>query len=360
MRPHKAHKSKVRNVARSKSHLHYTWDWQVGLDAFFERLTSNMSSTIPMLPKGKDVTGRMVVTNLSQLGEQHIGTNFRIKGIYSEYTPILNPSLLFPRKGPLVPHSSRNLSYHTSLPGTPEFALPLRLNTMNGIGLGGLYEQSCSGVYDTFVPVFYGPRQSTSQRNLTGWLVELEATLVNIPESWKKLFIPKPSESFGHKALFLRKIKKIKKCPRFLIDLWRFDYFVFTDPDDESVNPFQEKVERVDWPGAAEILSAHLAFMSFQMLFKRQVSTFGILPMIDTTKKPAFGSARRHLKDYYRFASKQATKDNARWNSQFFSVGHGATELSKTKIPTCVFQYDQVDPVLRQEYKRSSRLTDQK
>jgi hypothetical protein len=262
----------------------------------------------------------------------------------------MNVSYLFPPHLPLDQGTSAT-SYRPSLVDIPSYSLPLRLRAQESVGVGGLYGPSSRGVYDLFIPVFYGKTLSACQRDLTGWIVELDAFLIDIPKEWSRLFNPKPSEAFGDKGLLLSKIRKIRKQQVFMLDIWRLDYFPFTSFEETRVAPYQRRIVSKRWPNAAQILSSYLGFMSFEGYKRKKINTFGILPRVNMADSSELRRSRKNLTDYYTFSYEQVRRNRSQWIEYYTSVGHGVLEPDSLTNTRTVFQYDQIDPIMKQEFR---------
>jgi hypothetical protein len=95
------------------------------------------------------------------------------KGIYSDFPAILNLSLLFPSSAPL--RAGYDFTKYTKLPAIPgpNFALPLRLKPVKGLGLASLHGNKSVSVYDNCLPLFSKVNSVHSLKNITGKKVRI-------------------------------------------------------------------------------------------------------------------------------------------------------------------------------------------
>ena len=117
------------------------------------------------------------------------GARVTITGIYSEYLPIFNMSLIFPRFAPIVSIIENTTGFSFPPLQSPCFALPIRLRQVKEIGLACLFGIRSKSVYEMCLPVFYNYNKPfINQKNLTGKIVKMTGNIINIPERWGKVF----------------------------------------------------------------------------------------------------------------------------------------------------------------------------
>jgi len=151
------------------------WNWIIGLDNFFRYLSAAVTSTKSNMPtlsktvaKGITVSGIEEFMKMSrELPLDHYST-VTIEGIYSEFPAILNLSLLFSSSAPL--RAGYDFTKYTKLPAIPgpNFALPLRLKPVKGLGLASLHGNKSVSVYDNCLPLFSKVNNVHSLKNITG------------------------------------------------------------------------------------------------------------------------------------------------------------------------------------------------
>lgn len=333
-----------------------SWGSDKGLNNFFSALNSAIESTVPHLQRKPNSGAPLVsIKKFSTLPEMISGkipsySKIVVRGKYSAFVPLLKLFYLFPKA-----ELGRSLTDQTPAVRIPfvdasEYSLPIKLNLQSTtLGLAGLYSPSARGVYDTFLPVFYD-LDLMMPHDLTGHIVEIGGILVDVPEVWSSFYYPRPSEVFGNKALLMTEIKGIKSSKEFLLDLWRLDYFSYSNDDGNNFEFYERKLSsRSSWPKASRIIWSYLGFYQAARIVSKRLSTFGILPRINVVDKAGLRLARKNLSTFYTYSYYQSKLNPDHWLS-LTSVGHGKLDPRNYKKAINMFQYDQVEPVVEQEF----------
>jgi hypothetical protein len=341
------------------------WDWNKGVENYFDFLTRAMEFILPYFykrPKDKRADYYYHHIDICQLtdklqnGELNTGYFVRIKGIYSEFISILNISLLFPSITPPRPANGFTTYLRVPLVDLPEFSLPLKLKPIRGIGLAGLFIKGSKDVYDDCVPVFYDQSLFELQKGITGHIAEISAEVINLSERWSKLFAHNQFFRYTiesqnkYAGLFIHKFKLFKVLDKFFTDFWRLDYFPFTDPEEDCYEFYQIEPDYKEWPRASKNIINYLSLLQSEGFRRKQIMFFGILPRINLVNPNIVHAKRNHLKDFYSYIYKKAKGSYSHNIIPVFNFGHGAFDLNNFKKAVTVFQHDQVNPVLVQEF----------
>jgi hypothetical protein len=89
--------------------------------------------------------------------------------------------------------------------------------------------------------------------------------------------------------------------------------------------------------------------MQLKGLRQKQIPSFGILPKVNLTKSKVVYNKRKKLKDFYLYAFRHSQTSHVN-GMPITSVGHGVFNISNFRRAVTVFQYDQVSPVLSQQF----------
>lgn len=337
--------------------MEFRWSWLEGISNYFRFLTKTIELTIPTFKKKPERRKTFSTITLAELlktiqNDESIIYNYaKIRGVYSEFVPIINISHLFPKKLPLRPDSQYGI--FSAYSPTADYALPLRLDLIEGIGISGLYNFECEGVYDNFIPVFYSKRLLSLQKDLTGKEVEISAKVVSIPSRWDKLMVPNDIfnfESDGKKyhktiGLFVKDIKVIRDRESFLIDLWRMDNFPVDvrKSDEERYEFFQKIVDSKNWPFASRLIMNYLSYVFDDAISQNTLAVYGILPQVNAADVNKLKKARKNLKNFYLYSDRQR-ESSCKWIPHI-SWGHGIFNEENYKKAIPVFHYDQVEPL---------------
>jgi hypothetical protein len=352
----------------------FGWDWNKGLANYFEYLTTTIELTLTHFGgrlRHRDTSYYPFIdiqklTEKLHNGELNTGDFIGVRGIYSEFIPILNLSLLFPGFTPLRPANKYTMHLRVPLIDVPEFSLPLRLKPLLGIGIAGLFNKSSKGVYDACVPVFYDSRLFKVQKETTGHVVEIRAKIINIPKRWSKLFLNheifrymvKDLKSNRCVGLLIDKFKEYDAVDRFFADFWRLDYFPFKNYDEDYYEFRQIKSDFKDWPNTSQKIMNYLSLLQLEGIRQNKIMSFGILPRINLTNSNKVQAKRTHLRNFYLYAIKKSKPSDM--TSLPITVGHGAFKLNNYKKAVTVFQYDQVKSVLSQEFNFKADISQYK
>lgn len=342
------------------------WSWSTGLHNYFDQLIPTLETTKPEFEKktrndenNSKFTIRKFIKKI-QNKELRKGTVICIKGLFSEFVPILSMHLLFPGIFPTKPPDE--LTLHTFLPGAnSKFSIPLRIESINNIGIAGLYEINSEGVYDPCVPIFYNKKEVKLPKDLTGKIIEARVKIIELPTKWKQFFISNDLIEYkiqNHKknyGFFLEDLKILNENnTKFFVDLWRMDYFSLNDynpreiAEEEMFEFYHLDTNFKNWPNIFEKFFQKYAFVLAKDILRRRITSFGVLPRINILNTDEVLQARKNLKNFYQYGYEQSTS-NGNWRAQQ-TFGHGIFHTDIYKKAKTVFQVDQIDPILKQEF----------
>jgi hypothetical protein len=103
-----------------------------------------------------------------------------------------------------------------------------------------------------------------------------------------------------------------------------------------------------DWPNANKYVMNYLSSLQLEGLTQKQIHSFGIIPKVNLTNLKIVSGKRKQLKDFYLYQYKQSQTSHSRVCNSF---GHGRFNKSNLQKAVTVFQYDQISPVLSQQFK---------
>lgn len=282
------------------------------------------------------------------------GARVAITGIYSEYLPIFNMSIIFSRFAPIVSLIENATGFSFPPLKSPCFALPIRIRQVKEIGLACVFSIRSKSVYEVCLPVFHiYNKSSRNQKNLTGKIVRMTGNIIDIPERWGKVFCPdqilKVNESPSvtrYLGFLVHNIEELKSAKIFYADLWRLDHFQFEDPDEEKLE-FYRIDTKSDWPNGASHLTNYLTLLGPNLITKL-VTWFGIVPKVNLLNPGKLKEARDLLRDYYVRTYQKSVPGKTL--IPINRIGHGICSPTILKRSSCIFQCDQVNPLLGQEY----------
>ncbi len=277
-----------------------------------------------------------------------------IKGIFSEFPAILNLSLLFPISAPI--RAGYDFTKYIKLPAIPgpNFALPIRLKPVKGLGLASLHGNKSVSVYDNCLPLFSEVNSVHSLKNITGKKVRIIGQPISLDDRWGNLFVSDKITSFQkgstqkYVGLLIKDIHVLEDEKYFFIDLWRMDHFQMIDIDEECLEFYLIKPPS-DWPHASNNMINYLSIAQMEGFRKKLVPWFAVVAKVDTPNRLKLKNARDLLHDYYIRTFQRSVL--GRTLIPINGIGHGICNPSILKRSDCIFQYDQINPLLKQNYK---------
>ena len=235
----------------------------------------------------------------------------------------------------------------------PNFALPARLKPVKGLELACLFDNKTNSVYDNCLPIFYKSKSILMQKNITGKKVMVRGKIVLLDNRWGHLYIsdrvPLVQEGSvtNYIGLFVNEIHVLGTPKSFFNDLWRLDHFQINDYDEDCLE-FYLIESGANWPNVPNILNSYLAGLQLEGLAKKLVPWFAIVPKVNLLNSRNLKSGTDLLQDYYVQTYKRSVPGKTL--IPINGIGHGICSPSMLKRNKCIFQYDQRQPILRQEY----------
>jgi hypothetical protein len=149
-------------------------------------------------------------------------------------------------------------------------------------------------------------------------------------------------------GLLVHKLEKNNRILKFFTDFWRLDYFPFENYEEDYYEFYQIEPAK-GWPSSSKYMANYMSSVQLEGLRQKQIPSFGILPKVNLTNSKVVYNKRKQLRDFYLYAYRRSQTSH-RHNMSIPSVGHGAFNISNFKRAVTVLQYDQVSPVLSQQF----------
>lgn len=340
------------------------WTWNAGLDNFYRHLSLAISSL--KLDFAQD---KMEIKNIGASGIAEVPSIISdlkldydnkviIVGIISEFTPLLNISLLFPDWAPFS--VGQFFTKYVNLPVLPvsQLSLPLRLGNFERVGLAALYHKDSISVYDKCLPLFYRCDNIELPKNITGKKVRIVGKIMSIDKRWGTLYSSNQISPFkkgsldNYIGLLIEEIQVESSRTKFLTDLWRLDYCRINDYDEECLE-FYSVNQDSDWPNIPNILNSYVSALQFESGRFKQVPAFAIVPKINLLNSKETRRAIDFLSNFYTRTFKKSS--SAKTPILINKIGHGICKPALLKKTDCIFQYDQVRRSLKQKYRYTRR-----
>lgn len=340
--------------------LQREWNWQTACENFDRFLSKTMDITESSLLTPRKPASSVISVGIENLASMLIdkrinhSAQIAITGVYSEYLPIFNMSLLFPTFAPMISFIENATGFNFPPLNSPCFALPIRIRHVQEIGLACVFSIRSKSVYEACLPVFHINNKSPrNQKNLTGKIVRMIGNIIDIPERWGKVFCPNqilkiiesPSNT-RYLGFLVHNIEVLKSAKIFYGDLWRLDHFHFEDPDEEKLE-FYRIDTKSDWPNGASHLTNYLTLLGSNLI-KKLVTSFGIVPKVNLLDPSKLKVARDLLRDYYVRTYQKSVPGKTL--IPINTIGHGICSSTILRRSRCIFQCDQVKPLLDQEF----------
>ena len=335
------------------------WNWSNGVNNFHTSLYAAIDSIKLNLPKYNNKRSKSIEILefkefTDQINEKQFdrASTIRIEGVYSEYPLVMNLSSLFPSSFGLRAGDDISKFLSSPLVTTPNFALPIRLKPIRGFGLAALYDNSANGIFDNFVPLFYRSKLFENQKKLSGKRVKISGNIVLLSNRWTNLYVAEKIPKFGNDftpyiGLLVNDIEVVSSTKSFLVDLWRFDHFKMNNYEEECLELYA-KFTPLDWPDTAAKLRNHLLSTTISSIITGIVPWFGIVPRINIANSHKLKSARDFLEKFYLNTYQLS---NSKKLIPMYSIGRGLCKPYMLQNCDCIYQYDQVNPVLEQNFK---------